>query len=72
MADHDDNGSEASLDNDLFDVVHYKVDKKGRTNYLTIGRAWAKPDNDKITVKFFAMPIPNQDGDVLVTLIPRV
>jgi hypothetical protein len=65
------NGEVASLDNDLWDVIQYKTDRKGRTNWLKIGRAWAKPENDKITVKLFALPIPNQDGDVLVTLVPR-
>lgn len=65
------NGEVASLDNDLWDVLQYKTDRKGRTNWLNIGRAWAKPDNDRITVKLFALPLPNQDGDVLVTLVPR-
>lgn len=65
------NGDTASLDNDLWDVLQYKTDKKGRTNWLKIGRAWAKPDNDRITVKLFALPVPNHEGDVLVTLVPR-
>ncbi len=68
----DNNGDTASLDNDLWDVYQYKTDKKGRTNWLVLGRAWAKPDSDRITVKLFALPTPNQDGDVLVTLVPRV
>lgn len=71
MAEVATNGDVASLDNDLWDVIQYKADKKGRTNWLKIGRAWAKPENANITVKLFALPIPNQDGDVLVTLVPR-
>jgi hypothetical protein len=60
-----------SLDKELWDVVHYKTDKKGRTNWLTMGRAWATPGKPNITVKLFALPLANQEGDVLVTLVPR-
>lgn len=65
------NGDTASLDNDLWDVLQYSTDRKGRTNWLKIGRAWAKPDSDRITVKLFALPLPNQDGEVMISLIPR-
>lgn len=65
-----DNGDTASLDNDLWDVIQYKTDKKGRTNWLKLGRAWAKPDNENITIKLFALPVPNRDGDVIITLVP--
>ena len=71
MADIEDNGDTASLDNDLWDVLHYSTDKKGRTNWIKIGRAWAKPDAVNITVKLFALPLQNREGDVLITLIPR-
>jgi hypothetical protein len=71
MANIEDNGDTASLDNDLWDVLHYSTDKKGRTNWLKIGRAWAKPDAANITVKLFALPLQNREGDVLITLVPR-
>lgn len=67
----DQNGDVASLDKDLWDVIQYKTDRKGRTNWLKIGRAWAKPGANSITVKLFALPIGNRDGDVLFTLVPR-
>lgn len=66
-----DNGPAASADNELWDVLQYSVDKKGRTNWLKIGRAWAKPEAQNITVKLFALPIPNREGDVLISLVPR-
>lgn len=64
-----DNGESASLANDIWDVMHYKTDKRGRTNWLKIGRAWAKPENDNITMKLFALPIPNADGEVILNLV---
>ena len=64
-----DNGDTASRDNDIWDVMHYKTDKKGRTNWLKIGRAWAKPNADNITLKLFALPVPNSDGEVILNLV---
>lgn len=63
------NGDVASRDNDIWDVMHYKTDRKGRTNWLKIGRAWAKPDTDNITLKLFALPVPNIDGEVILSLV---
>ena len=63
------NGEVASRDNDIWDVMHYKTDRKGRTNWLKIGRAWAKPDTDNITMKLFALPIANSDGEVILSLV---
>lgn len=60
-------------DNDLidcWDVMHYTTDKKGRTNYLRIGRAWAKDDSDAINVKLYAAPFTNRDGECWLTLVP--
>lgn len=65
----DNNGNTASLDNDIWDCLHYKTDRKGRTNWLKIGRAWSKPDSDNITLKLFALPVPNQDGEVILNLV---
>lgn len=67
--DPNNNGDTASLDNDIFEVLHYKTDKRGRTNWLKIGRAWAKPDSDNITLKLYALPIANSDGEVILNLI---
>lgn len=67
--DPNNNGDTASLDNDIFEVLHYKTDKRGRTNWLKIGRAWAKPNSDNITLKLYALPIPNVDGEVILNLI---
>lgn len=63
------NGDVASRDNDIWDVMHYKTDRKGRTNWLKIGRAWAKPETDNITMKLFALPIPNADGEIILNLV---
>ena len=63
------NGDVASRDNDIWDVMHYKTDRKGRTNWLKIGRAWAKPETDNITMKLFALPVPNSDGEVILNLV---
>lgn len=63
------NGNIASLDNDIWDVLNYKTDKRGRTNWIKIGRAWAKPETDNITLKLYALPIPNSDGEVILNLI---
>lgn len=63
------NGEVASRDNDIWDIYHYKTDKKGRTNWLKIGRAWAKPETDNITMKLFALPIANSDGEVILSLV---
>jgi hypothetical protein len=71
MDDPNDNGVSASLDNDLWDVMQYSTDKKGRTNWLKLGRAWAKPEAENITVKLFALPIPNREGEVIISLVPR-
>ena len=67
--DPNSNGDTASLDNDIFEVLHYKTDKRGRTNWLKIGRAWAKPDSDNITLKLYALPIANSDGEFILNLI---
>lgn len=64
-----DNGDIASINNDIWDVMHYKTDRRGRTNWLKIGRAWAKPETDNITLKLFALPIPNADGEVILNLV---
>ena len=71
MDDITDNGASASLDNDLWDVMQYSTDKKGRTNWLKIGRAWAKPEAQNITIKLFALPLQNREGDVIISLVPR-
>lgn len=63
------NGDTASLTNDIWDLMHYKTDKKGRTNWIKIGRAWAKPDSDNITLKLYALPIANSDGEVILNLV---
>ena len=63
------NGEVASRDNDIWDVMHYKTDRKGRTNWLKNGRAWAKSDTDNITLKLFALPVPNSDGEVILSLV---
>ena len=63
------NGDVASRDNDIWDVMHYKTDRKGRTNWLKIGRAWAKPETDNITLKLFALPVPNNEGEVILNLV---
>lgn len=55
---------------DVWDVMHYQTDRKGRTNYLKIGRAWAKEDSDAINVKLYAAPFPNRDGECWLTLVP--
>ncbi len=64
-----DNGDIASINNDIWDVMHYKTDRRGRTNWLKIGRAWAKPEADNIALKLFALPIPNADGEVILNLV---
>jgi len=69
MSDIHDNGDTASRDNDIWTCMHYKTDRKGRTNWLKIGRAWAKPDSDNITLKLFALPVPNFDGEVILNLV---
>lgn len=66
---NNENTETASRDNDIWDVMHYKTDRKGRTNWLKIGRAWAKPDVDNITLKLFALPVPNYDGEVILNLV---
>ena len=63
------NGDTASLNNDIWDIMHYRTDKRGRTNWIKIGRAWAKPDADNITMKLYALPIANSDGEVILNLI---
>jgi hypothetical protein len=57
------------LSNDIWTCLHYKTDRKGRTNWIKIGRAWAKPETDNITLKLFALPIPNADGEVILNLV---
>lgn len=69
MHNPDENGDKASFDNEIWDAYHYKTDRKGRTNWLKIGRAWAKPETDNITLKLFALPVPNQDGEVILSLV---
>jgi hypothetical protein len=64
-----DNGDTAALSNDIWTCLHYKTDRKGRTNWIKIGRAWAKPETDNITLKLFALPIPNADGEVILNLV---
>lgn len=55
---------------DIWDVMHYATDRKGRTNYLKIGRAWAKDDSDAINLKLYAAPFANRDGECWLTLVP--
>ena len=63
------NGDTASLNNDIWDIMHYRTDKRGRTNWIKIGRAWAKPNADNITMKLYALPIANSDGEVILNLV---
>ena len=67
--DPNSNGDTASLENDIWDIMHYRTDKRGRTNGIKIGRAWAKPDADNITMKLYALPIANSDGEVILNLV---
>lgn len=67
--DPNSNGDTASLENDIWDIMHYRTDKRGRTNWIKIGRAWAKPDADNITMKLYALPIANSDGEVILNLV---
>jgi hypothetical protein len=55
---------------DAWDVMLYSKDRKGRTNYMKLGRAWAKPDSDVINLKLWALPFPNKDGECWLTLNP--
>jgi len=72
MSDPYSNDVSANQDDviDVWDAMHYQTDRKGRTNYLKIGRAYAKADSDAINLKLFAAPFPNRDGECWLTLVP--
>jgi len=71
MSDYISEQSPLPEDNlDVWDVFHYTRDKKGRTNWIKLGRAWAKEDDDSISVKLYALPLTNVDGECWVKLVP--
>lgn len=53
---------------EMFDVMHYSRDRKGRKNYIKIGRAWGVEGGPRIRVKLYAWPLPNPEGEVFVEL----
>lgn len=55
---------------DVWDVFHFTRDKKGRNNWIKLGRAWAKDDEDSISVKLYAYPLQNVDGECWIKLVP--
>lgn len=56
---------------EVFDMIQYSVDGKGRTNYIKFGRIWLPVGADRGRMKFFALPIANGDGEVLADMVLR-
>jgi|SanBayMetagenome_1026888.scaffolds.fasta_scaffold76934_2 hypothetical protein len=70
MRDDDDEPSNSESFVDCWDAMHYSIDNKGRKNWMKIGRAWANADSDVITLKLYALPFPNLDGQAVLKLNP--
>ena len=52
-----------------WDVLVYNKNRKGRTRHTQIGFA-KKGNGEVINVKLEALPIPNEHGELWVTLVP--
>lgn len=71
MSDEHAEAPDAAENGDVWEVIQYKEDKRGRVNWCRIGRAHRKVGAANISVKMYALPISNADGDVLFTLVPK-
>jgi hypothetical protein len=58
-------------DDELWDVIQYHIDKKRQKHWVRIGRAWRKPDVSMISIRLFALPVGNAEGEILFNLVPR-
>lgn len=57
-------------DLDWWNALTYRTTKTGRTYYIKIGSASAKPDSDIIHLKLDALPLPNDTGSAWIVLMP--
>lgn len=71
MSDEAADTADAAENGDVYEVIQYKEDKRGRVNWCRIGRAHRKVGAPNISVKLYALPISNADGDVLFSLVPK-
>lgn len=55
---------------DWWNALTYRTTKTGRTYYIKIGSASAKPDSDVIHLKLDALPLPNETGSAWIVLMP--
>jgi len=55
---------------DWWNALTYRTTKTGRTYYVKIGSASAKPDSDIIHLKLDALPLPNETGSAWIVLMP--
>jgi hypothetical protein len=58
-------------DLDVFDLIQYSTDKKGRTNFIKFGRLWLPADSTRGRIKFFALPLTNQYGECIADIVLR-
>jgi len=52
-----------------WDALTYRTDRRGKTRHTNIGFA-KRGKGDVINIKFESLPIPNENGEVWVTLVP--
>lgn len=55
---------------DWWNCLLYRTTKTGRTYYVKLGSASAKPDSDIIHLKLDALPLPNETGSAWLVLMP--
>jgi hypothetical protein len=55
---------------DWWNALSYRTTKSGRTYYIKVGSASAKPDSDIIHLKLDAFPLPNETGSAWIVLMP--
>jgi len=51
-------------------VLSYRTDKHGHVRKTKLGRAFTGRKEGTINVNFEAAPLPNQDGECWVSLVP--
>jgi hypothetical protein len=52
-----------------WDALTYRTDRRGKTRHTNIGFA-KRGKGEVINIKFESLPIPNEHGEVWVTLVP--
>lgn len=55
----------------IYDMIQYSTDRKGRTNYIKFGRIWLPVNGERGKMRFFALPLANAEGETIADMVLR-